>query len=68
MNTFLEPDWVRQAKMEAIANLATEADRLYAYFSLAENERIETSRLVLMCSCADWLACEHPYPQRMGSL
>lgn len=55
----------RLAVFDQIAALPTDEARMRAYFEFAEIERIARTSVVVMCRCADWQTCEHPWPMRM---
>lgn len=54
----------RNARLDAVMALPRDEDKLKAYAALIADERAELDSLVLMCRCADWMACAHPYPVR----
>lgn len=55
----------RRASIDQITALPTDEERLAAYRALCAQEVREMAPVVIMCTCRDWLTCEHPYPQRL---
>lgn len=57
----------RSAVLDQIMALRAEDDRFRAYVELTEVERLahNANPPVVMCGCAEWATCTHPWPQRI---